>query len=159
MRGLVVLGAALIALASAAHAADLPQQFQGLWVSAEVPNKDKCRKDEPKGEEDRPVDSMMGVTGGTITWYEMQCTVQSSKLQHAPTREPKERITLDVNLACKGEGELWSSRQIWHFETIDGKPVLAVTDLTQTNYRDERGKKLKVTGRVIASIYFACRQS
>jgi len=159
MRARLAFGAALVVLASAAQAADLPQQFQGLWVAAEVANKDKCRAEEPKGEEDRPVDSMMSVTGGTVTYYEMQCVVQSSKMQHAPTREPRERVTLDVNLACKGEGELWSSRQIWHFETIDDKPVLAVTDLTQTNYRDERGRKLKVTGRVIASIYFACKKS
>jgi hypothetical protein len=42
MRSLAVC-AVLVALSSAAHAADLPKHFQGLWVLAEIPNKDKCR--------------------------------------------------------------------------------------------------------------------
>jgi len=156
MRRLAVACAALIALASVAGAADLPKQFQGLWVAAEVPNKDKCRKEEPKGEEDRPVDAMMSVTGGAITYYETYCTVKSAKLLHAQNPDDTSRINIDATLACKGEGMLWSAREIWHFETIDGKKVLAVTALSQTNYRNEKGRPEKATSRIWTSIYYPC---
>ena len=157
MRALAAACAALVALLSAAQAANLPDQFNGLWVAAEVPNKDKCRKEEPQGEDDRPVDSMMSVAGGTITYYEMYCEVQSAKRQQAPNQGETGRINLDVSLACKGEGMLWSAREIWHFETIDGKKVLAVTELGQTNYRDARGRKQKSPNLIRTSIYFACK--
>ena len=75
---LFLAACALMVPSFGAHAAELPAQFHGLWVAAEIPNKDKCRKEEPKGEDDRPVDSMMSVEGRTITYYEHQCTVQSA---------------------------------------------------------------------------------
>ena len=50
-----------------------------------------------------------------------------------------------------------AAREIWHFETIDGKPVLAVTQLGQTNYRDERGRKQKSPNMITTSMYFACK--
>jgi len=156
MRRLAIVASALIALASAAPAAELPKQFQGLWVAAEVPNKDRCRRQEPAGEEDRPVDSMMSVEGAAITYYETYCTVQSSKLQHAPNQDETSRINMDVNLTCKGEGFLWSAREIWHFETIDGKRTLAVTALSLSNYRNEKGAKEKVENRITTVIYQAC---
>jgi hypothetical protein len=157
MKFSAVLCAALAIASSAAQAADLPKQFNGLWVAAEIPNKDKCRKEEPKGEDDRPVDSMMSVAGGAITYYEMHCEVQSAKLLQAPNPYETGRINLDVTLACQGEGMRWSAREIWHFETIDGKPVLVVTRLGQTNYRDERGRKQKPPNLITTSIYFACK--
>jgi len=157
MRALQVVCAALVGLSSAAQAAELPQQFNGLWVAAEIPNKDKCRKEEPKGEDDRPVDAMMSVAGGTITYYEMHCQVQSAKRLQPPNPNETGRINVDVALACKGEGMLWSAREIWHLETIDGKPVLAVTQLGQTSYRDERGRKQKSPNVITTSIYFACK--
>ena len=154
----LLLAAGVLAMLSfGAQAAELPKPFHGLWVAAEIPNKDKCRKEEPKGEDDRPVDSMMSVEGRTITYYEHQCTVQSAKLLHAPNPDDTSRINMDVGLACKGEGMLWSAREIWHFETIDGNKVVVVTALSQTNYRDERGRKEKVTGRITTSIYYPCQ--
>jgi len=160
MRRLAVVCCGLVALASTARAAELPKQFHGLWVVAEIPNKDKCRKEEPKegikGEDDRPVDSMMSVDGGGITHYEHHCTVKSAKMLHEPSPNETDRVNMDVILGCKGEGQLWSAREIWHFETIDGKKVLAVTALSQSNYRDEKGRREKVTPRIWTSIYHPC---
>lgn len=158
MRRLAVAFAALAALASAAGAADLPKQFQGMWVAAEVPkpNKDKCRKEEPKGEDDRPLDAMMGVDGGAVTYYEQYCTVQSAKVLHPPNPNDTARINLDLTLACKGEGMQWSAREIWHYETIDGTRTLAVTALSQTNYRNVEGGREKLPSRIWTSIYQAC---
>jgi len=146
-----------VALSSGAHAANLPDQFNGLWVAAEVPNKDLCRKEEPKGEDNRPVDSMMSVAPGTITYYEQQCQIVSAKRLQAPNPNEEGRINVDVSLACKGEGMLWSAREIWHVETIDGKKVIAVTALSQTNFRDERGRKQNTPSVITTSIYYACK--
>jgi len=154
MRALLASFVALAVLVPAAHAADLPKQFQGLWVLANVPTKNKCRKEEPKGEDDRPVDAMMSVTGGKIDYYETHCQVQSVKPQQSLNAD---RIDLDVSVSCSGEGQLWTGREIWHFETIDGKPALAVTQVSQTNYRDERGRKTKPpASMVMSSIWSAC---
>jgi hypothetical protein len=157
MKSLALVGAVLLTASVAAHAASLPERFKGLWVLAEVPNKDKCRKEEPKGEDDRPVDSMMSVEGGTISYYEMQCQVQSARELQAPGADDSTRINLDVRLTCKGEGQRWSAREIWHIETIDGKKVMAVTQLGQTDVRDERGRKQKSPNLIATSIYFACK--
>ena len=157
MKQFVAICALSLVLSAGAHAVELPKPFQGLWVAAEVPNKDKCRKEEPKGEDDRPVDVMMSVDGGAITYYETYCTVQSAKLLHALGPDDTSRINMDVTLACKGEGMLWSAREIWHFETIDGRKVVVVTALSQTNFRDEKGRKAKLAGRITTSIYYPCQ--
>jgi hypothetical protein len=154
---LLLAACAVLALACGVQAAELPKQFQGVWVAAGIPAKDKCTRQAPEGTDDRPIDSMMTVEGGAITKYEQYCTVQSAKLQHAPNPDEEGRITADVALACQGEGMLWTARDIWHFETIDGARVVTVTALSQTNYRSEKGRKEKVPSRVIVSIYAPCR--
>ncbi|MEA2928385.1 MAG: hypothetical protein QOG38_813 [Hyphomicrobiales bacterium] len=154
---LAVVAVVAAVLPSGADAANLPDQFNGLWVAAEVPNKDKCRKEEPKGEDDRPVDSMMSVAPGTITYYEQHCQIVSAKRLQAPNPNEQGRINVDVNLACKGEGMLWSAREIWHVETIDGNKVVVVTGLSQTNFRDERGRKQNTPSMITTSIYYACK--
>jgi hypothetical protein len=151
----LTIGLALISLG--ALAAELPRQFHGLWVAAEVPNKDKCRRDEPRGEDDRPVDVMMSVEGKTITYYEHQCTVQSAKMLHALSPDDTSRINVDVNLACRGEGMLWSAHEIWHVETIDDRKVIVVTALSQSNYRNEKGRREKAPSRIWTSIYYPCK--
>lgn len=157
MKAIVTACALSFALSVGAYAVELPKPFQGLWVAAEVPNKDKCRKEEPKGEDDRPVDAMMSVDGAAITYYEQYCTVQSAKLLHALNPDDTSRINVDVTLACKGEGMLWSAREIWHFETIDGRKVIVVTALSQTNYRNEKGRREKAPSRITTSIYYPCQ--
>jgi hypothetical protein len=154
---LAVVAVVAAVLPFGAHAANLPDQFNGLWVAAEVPNKDKCRKEEPKGEDDRPVDSMMSVAPGTITYYEQHCQIVSAKRLQAPNPNEQGRINVDVNLACKGEGMLWSAREIWHVETIDGNKVVVVTGLSQTNFRDEHGRKQNTPSVITTSIYYACK--
>jgi hypothetical protein len=99
---------------------------------------------------------MMSVDSGGITFYEHHCVAQSAKMLHAPGPDDTSRINMDVTLACKGEGMLWSAREIWHFETIDGKKIVVVTALNQSNYRNEKGRPEKVTARIWTSIYYPC---
>jgi hypothetical protein len=82
--------------------------------------------------------------------------VQSAKQLQAPAQDENTRINVDVCLACKGEGQLWSAREIWHMATVDGKKIVAVTQLGQGNVRDERGRKQTPTNFIGTSVYFAC---
>ena len=40
---------------------------------------------------------------------------------------------------------------------IDGKKVVVVTGLKQTDYRDEKGKKQNTPSFVTTTVYFACK--
>ena len=80
------------------------------------------------------------------------------KTAASPNPDETGRINMDVALACSGEGMRWSAREIWHFETIDGRKIVVVTALAQTNYRNERGKKESGRSAITTSIYYACRQ-
>jgi hypothetical protein len=51
---------------------------------------------------------------------------------------------------------LWSAREIWHVSVIDGRRVLVVTALSQTNHREEKGKAQKLPSLITTSIYYAC---
>jgi len=157
MRRAIWFAIGLALMPCGVRAAELPKRFHGLWVAAEVPNKDKCRKDEPAGEDDRPVEVMMSVEGRTISYYEHRCTVQSARMLHALSPDDKSRINMDVRLACRGEGMLWSAREIWHVETIDDRKVVVVTALSQSNYRNETGRREKAPSRITTSIYYPCK--
>lgn len=153
---LAALAAALV-FAPAAHAAGVPEKFNGMWVAAEAPNKDLCQRAEPPGEDNRPVESMMSIGPEGVTYYEQHCKIVSVKVLPGPNPQGDERNNLEVGLACKGEGMLWSAREIWHAQTIDGKKVLVVTALSQTNFRDERGRRQNTPSMVTTSIYNACK--
>ena len=52
---------------------------------------------------------------------------------------------------------LWEAREIWHVQTIDGAKVAVVTGLSQTNYRDDRGRKQATPSLVTTSVYYQCK--
>jgi len=151
----VVLALALPA--ATAQAATVPERFNGMWVDAGAPNKNLCQRAEPKGEDNRPVESMMSIGPEGVTYYEQHCKIVSVKVLPGPNPQGDERNNLEVGLSCKGEGMLWSAREIWHAQTIDGKRLLVVTALTQTNFRDERGRRQNTPSMVTTSIYHACK--
>lgn len=154
---LAALAAALFA--SPAYAANWPERFNGLWVDAGAPNRELCRKDAPKtGEDNRPVDLMVSIGPEGVTSYERHCRIASAKVLPGPNPKGDERNNLEVGLACKAESLLWSAREIWHVSAIDGRKVLVVTALSQTNHREEKGRAQKVPSTVTTSIYFACRE-
>jgi hypothetical protein len=135
----------------AAGAAELPPAFLGTWRIAN-PSDNQCRKDDVKD----AAEGHMIVTPGAVEHYEFACRIVAVRRLNPPDASEQDRINVDVNSACRGEGMLWSAREIWHTETIGGKRVAVVTQLSQTNYRDERGRKQKVPNRITTSIYYPC---
>jgi hypothetical protein len=146
-----------VALPLAAHAANLPVEFNGMWVATDATN-NQCRVEDVKGEKDNaPIDRIMSVGAGEIAFYETRCKIVSVKPIRNANPNDKNQVNAEAVLACKGEGMLWDAREIWHVQTIDGAKVAVVTALSQTNYRDERGRKQSTPSLVTTSIYYACK--
>jgi len=140
-----------------AHAANLPDQFNGMWVATDATN-NRCRVEDVKAEKNNaPVDRIMSVGPDEVAFYETRCKIVSVKPLRSANPNDKNQVNAEATLACKGEGVLWEAREIWHVETIDGSKVAVVTGLSQTNYRDERGRKQNTPSVITTSIYYACK--
>jgi hypothetical protein len=142
--------AVALALAMSGHAsaAELPANFNGTWRIAN-PSDNNCRAADVKGE-DAP-EGHLKVNPGVVLHYESACRIVAVK----PT-QPARPETVEARFACTGEGMRWRSREIWHVETIDGKKVIVVTALGQTDNRNARGKKESGRSVITTSIYYPC---
>ncbi len=154
---LLLACAALFALVSAGGAATLPEAFRGVWVSADAPARDKCRRTAPAGVDDRPHEVMLTVEPGAVTSFEQHCTVTSVRSLWPP--KPGDRVQRDVavRLACTAEGRRWSAREIWHYDVLDGRTLLVVTALGQSNFRDARRRRETLPSISRTAIYHACQ--
>jgi hypothetical protein len=145
------------ALPIGAEAANLPAEFTGFWVATDASN-NACRKADIKEEKNNvPIARIMSVAPGTVTFYETNCELLSVKPLPNANPGDKNRVNAEADLACSGEGSRWKAREIWHVETIDGRKIVAVTGLRQTDYRDEKGHKQNTPSLITTSIYFACK--
>jgi hypothetical protein len=147
-----------IVLSSAAGAADLPAEFNGMWLATEATN-NRCVVADVKAEKNgAPVDRVMSVGPGEVAFYETRCKITSVKPIRNVNPSDTNQRNVEATLACTGEGMLWNTREIWHVETIDGSKVVVVTSLSQTNYRDDKGRRQNTPSLITTSIYYACRQ-
>ena len=149
--------ASAVALPLPAAAASLPAEFSGLWVATEATN-NQCRKADLKEEKNNaPVARVMSVDGANVNFYETYCTLQSVK--RLPNANPgdKNQVNAEADLTCRGEGSRWKAKEIWHVETIDGSKVVVVTALSQSDYRDEKGRKQNTPSLVTTTVYYACK--
>jgi hypothetical protein len=99
----------------------------------------------------------MNVAPGMVSFYETRCQIVSAKPLRIANPNDKNQVNAEAALTCSGEGSRWEAREIWHVRTIDGNKVAVVTALSQTNYRDERGRKANTPSLITTSIYYACK--
>ena len=157
MRSLLAGLAFAIALSASAGAANLPEKFNGMWVATDATN-NRCVVADVKAEKDgAPVDRIMSVGPGEVSFYETHCKFTSVKPIKNVNPSDTNQVNAEVTLSCKGEGMLWNAREIWHVETIDGAKVIVITALGQSNYRDDRGRKQNTPSAITTSIYYACK--
>jgi len=146
-----------VIISSAVCAANLPERFNGMWVAAEAAN-NQCRIDDVKKEKNNaPVARIMSVELGEVSFYETHCKIKSVKPLRQANPSDKNGVSAEAALTCSGEGSRWDAREIWHVATIDGRKFAVVTGLSQTNYRDERGRKQNTPSLVTRSIYLECK--
>lgn len=142
------LAIAAVMLPFAAGAAELPAPFLGTWRIA-LPADNTCRAIE----RDYAIEGHMIVKPGEVLNYEQSCRVVAVKMLR-PTQG--DNADAEVAFACEGEGKRWSARAVWHTTVIDGKKVVAVTSLGQSNWRNAKSRKEKMPSQVITSIYLKC---
>jgi hypothetical protein len=152
-----LIAALAIAFPAVAGAASLPPEFSGLWFATEATN-NACRKADLKEEKNNaPVARVMSVDGDNVNFYETRCTLQSVKRLPNANPSDKNQVNAEADLACSGEGSRWKAKEIWHVETIDGRKVVVVTGLKQSNYRDEKGRRQNTPSTVTTTVYLPCK--
>lgn len=115
IRGMVAAGVLLCATTSLLATETLiPEQFQGMWQSVDEGQVPSCRIND--------ADSMLTVEPDRIDFHEGGCDILGID---APSADAG---TLSLDLMCGGEGEIWSSKQVWKSTANGGTPALEVTD-------------------------------
>ena len=104
--------AAIASVSAGASAHDkgaIPSEFHGIWGW----DLKQCFASEW-----RSLDSLHRITGTKTEWWEASCG-----LAHAATSS-SDPNTLEVQLTCSGEGEVWSSSELWKRLDIEDKKFL-----------------------------------
>src|SRR5690606_15189699 len=115
IRGIVAAGALLCATTPLLATGTLiPEQFQGMWQSVDEGQVPSCKTND--------ADSMLTVKPDRIDFHEGGCDILSVD---APSADAG---ALSLDLMCGGEGEIWSSKQVWKSTANGGRPALVVTD-------------------------------
>ena len=133
----IVTTVLLACFLGSAAAATLPREFSGVWIAADE-SRNECKRQDWKGVAASESDRLINITAKEREEWESGCTIRSVKASRAPS--PGTR-TADVDLSCGGEGMRWRSREIWHVQNVDGRKILAVTELRVTDYRTDDGRR------------------
>jgi hypothetical protein len=145
-----ILAIVIAAAPTVAAAAGLPASLHGTWRVAN-PADDQCRRDVAAKD---AAEGHMIVTAAAVAHYESHCRIASVK----PTRLPnQERTSVVADLNCAGEGMRWSTRTLFHLETVAGKKLVAVTTLSHSDTRDAGGRRVKVPNLPTTTIYTECQ--
>ncbi len=149
--GLVrVLGAIAMncCVATASMSADFPHQFIGIWTLA-TETENQCKKSDWENNKN---DGMASVAANSIEYWESSCKVLSVK--------KLDDSTYELGLTCRGEGQSWRSKEVWHMARIASRNQLVAVSLDTFDERDETsGKKLKSISqhKIKMYIYLECR--
>lgn len=115
IRGMVAAGVLLCATTPLLATGTLiPEQFQGMWQSVDEGQVPSCSIND--------ADSMLTVEPDRIDFHEGGCDILDINASSAGAG------TLSLDLMCGGEGEIWSSKQVWKSTANAGTPALEVTD-------------------------------
>jgi hypothetical protein len=104
--------AAIASVSAGAFAQDseaIPSEFHGIWGW----DMKQCFASEW-----RSLDTLHRISGTKTEWWEASCGVAHA----APSRSDPN--TLQVQLTCSGEGEEWTSSELWKRMEIEGKKFL-----------------------------------
>jgi hypothetical protein len=95
--------------ASAQDKGAIPSEFHGIWGR----DLNQC-----SASEWRSLDTLHRISGTMTEWWEASCEVA-----HAATSS-SDPGTLEVQLTCSGEGEEWTSSELWKRLDIEDKKFL-----------------------------------
>jgi hypothetical protein len=128
-----------------AISAELPREFVGIWTLASEAN-NACKKQDWKGPGGQSEsDALQSIQSKKIDGWEHACDVTSVKLRS------KDGSTVEVDMSCAGEGEVWKTTQLWYLQNVGGRNQLVSYEIK----RSEGDQKSKPTYTM--SIQLECK--
>ena len=93
---------------------------------------------------------MISVAAHSIDYWETRCKISNINELYDST--------VEVGLACSGEGATWGSDQIWHVHKVGLRKQLISISLRKFNERDDSGNQLKDKEKkeISVNIYLQC---
>ena len=158
--GAAIIAAALIASASVYTAlAQNPKasaqfnqalsDFIGVWILGDADN-NGCKAEDWKGHKN---DRLINVSSSSVEEWEGVCKIISVK--RSASYQPDK--TLNVELACAGEGFTSRSKVIWAVQTIDNRKMFVTTTVSTSDARDDFGRRTNaIPSGPSVSIYLQC---
>lgn len=89
----------------------IPEQFHGMWQSVAEGAAPSCKAND--------ADTMLNVKPDRIDFHEGGCDIVVVEVTSG---------SLKLDLMCRGEGEIWPSKQIWAITSNAGQPAISVND-------------------------------
>ena len=153
MSRLILLGKALGVIAAihsfteASYSAEMPPEFAGIWSIATETDNQCWRSDWQNSRKD----GMISVAARSIDYWETSCKISN-------VNESSDS-TVEVGLACSGEGTTWRSDEIWHVQKVGLRKQLISVSLRRSDERDESGKpfKNKEKHEISVSVFLECK--
>lgn len=105
-------------------AANVPERFRGVWQAVEEPGQ-TCRTSDWNS--DRHTDTHLKIDPGLVRYHESDCRFKT-------VTRPKpvfDSGAVHVVMTCEGEGERWSSTEVWKILSIGGRDVLAMANVSK----------------------------
>jgi hypothetical protein len=103
--GLVIFLSTMVpACVAAEDGQSIPREFHGVWGS---------RATQCSVKDWRNLDTLHRISGNKVEWWEAACEVTQA------IRPKEEKNTVEVQLTCSGEGEEWTSGELWKLIEIE----------------------------------------
>jgi len=131
---------------SQAPAANLPREFTGVWTAA-MEGENQCRRSDWNGDR---TDRLISVSPSQIEYWETSCKVDGVRSLDDGAAE--------VDLSCRGEGETWRSKEIFHMQKIGSRRQLVSVSLRRFDERDHARKPIRnrAPQKMYVIIYLEC---
>jgi hypothetical protein len=125
-----------------------PKEFHGVYIGGYAENNTCKASDWDKHEND----SLFRIDARDAMAWESSCSVK--RMRPSPWDGG---TSAEFTLACAGEGEISSTREIWSILQIGARKALVMTQLESSDSVPEGSKKMPPLRRTLgARIYLAC---
>lgn len=139
--------AAIYSSTEASYSAEIPHEFTGIWSIATATDS-QCRRSDWQNSRK---DGMISVAARSIDYWETSCKISNVKESYDST--------VEVGLACSGEGTTWRSDEIWHVQKVGLRKQLISVSLRRFDERDETGNQFKNKEKheISVSVFLECK--
>ena len=139
----------MMALCDVSHGQQLPENFHGVWIIS-VAEDSSCKRSDWDNFQN---DALLKVEGREAQFFASTCNVKSVKPSPSDAGS-----TVELTLACSGEGEVRNTREIWSVRDIGPRKALVMTQLQASQSVSAESRRTnKMRPDVDVSLYLACQ--